>query len=338
MCCLSTTSPHTLLRTSCSHGQPVVHTVIHLFQAHKVGSEQLELLAIGCVDGLWLGELGSLRRVENLKMVTQCAYMADIRTFVVVADKALYACDIDELVPHREYVPPWKKLNGAKDVNFFRVGKLEGQDVVIYKKMKGLDSIFRVLKAVDSAAGNEQFQVIKSFFVPCQTFDVVFLRSKIAILTPKGFEIMQIATGFSSVSIPVPDDPRMTGLPKRCKPYRPIGMFRCSDNDFFLCYDKFGLHVDSEGNPTHPLFQWEGQSAERAVLELPYILLFHNRCIEVRHVDTGKLVQIIPGTNMRCTWDGRGSNVSPGIHGVATKFKDGGAMQHVFEVVLAPAL
>lgn len=93
--------------------------------------------------------------------------------------KALYACDIDELVPHREYVPPWKKLNGAKDVNFFRVGKLEGQDVVIYKKMKGvnpselvrfrcgadniakLDSIFRVLKAVDSAAGNEQFQVIK---------------------------------------------------------------------------------------------------------------------------------------------------------------------------------
>lgn len=44
--------------TSCSHGQPVVHNVIHLFQAHRVGSEQLELLAIGCVDGLWLGELG----------------------------------------------------------------------------------------------------------------------------------------------------------------------------------------------------------------------------------------------------------------------------------------
>lgn len=59
--------------------------------------------------------------------------------------------------------------------------------------------------------------------------------------------------------------------------------------------------------------EWEG-TAERVAFHAPYILLFDSRFIEIRHVETGLLVQIIPGSDIRCIWDGRGvstSSVSP---------------------------
>jgi len=34
-------------------------------------------------------------------------------------------------------------------------------------------------------------------------------------------------------------------------------------------------------------------------------LLFDTRFIEIRHMETGHLVQIIPGNDIRCVWDGR---------------------------------
>ncbi|KAF8546110.1 hypothetical protein OG21DRAFT_1427914, partial [Imleria badia] len=53
--------------------------------------------------------------------------------------------------------------------------------------------------------------------------------------------------------------------------------------------------------------------ADRVALHAPYILPFDPRFIEVRHVDTGRLAQIIPGVDVRCVWDGRGVDSSPAV-------------------------
>lgn len=55
--------------------------------------------------------------------------------------------------------------------------------------------------------------------------------------------------------------------------------------------------------------EWEG-TAVRVAFHSPFILLFDARFIEIRHVQTGRLAQIIPGTDIRCVWDGRGVNNS----------------------------
>jgi hypothetical protein len=88
---------------------------------------------------------------------------------------------------------------------------------------------------------------------------------------------------------------------------------------------EFGLYVDKHGDPcrTSGTIEWEG-TAERVAFHAPYILLFDSRFIEIRHIATGRLAQIIPGNEIRCTWDGRGvsvnpntpSNVDPGDDGV----------------------
>lgn len=64
------------------------------------------------------------------------------------------------------------------------------------------------------------------------------------------------------------------------------------------------------------IIEWEG-TADSVAFHSPYLLLFDPRFIEIRHVETGRLSQIIPGTDVRCVWDGRGlstnSAVTPGV-------------------------
>lgn len=78
--------------------------------------------------------------------------------------------------------------------------------------------------------------------------------------------------------------------------------------------------MDRYGDPSRPtgLIEWEG-TAERAACHPPYVLLFDTRFIEIRHIDTGRLAQIIQGNELRCIWDGRGSSAppvaNPGLNG-----------------------
>ena len=70
-------------------------------------------------------------------------------------------------------------------------------------------------------------------------------------------------------------------------------------------FTEFGLYVDRSGNPdtTKDTVEWEG-TAEHVAWHPPYVFIFHLRFIEVRHVETGRLCQIIRGQDLRCTWDG----------------------------------
>ena len=99
--------------------------------------------------------------------------------------------------------------------------------------------------------------------------------------------------------------------------------------------------------------EWEG-TAERVAFHAPYILLFDSRFIEIRHVETGLLLQIIPGSDVRCIWDGRGISTSAGsplhenskeaqVHVVMNApvfgiLKSKSIVQRVCELTLAPTV
>ncbi|KIK53901.1 hypothetical protein GYMLUDRAFT_232486 [Collybiopsis luxurians FD-317 M1] len=292
------------------------------------------MVAVGCAEGIWIGfrqDPKSMRRVIRLKMVQQCAMLEDYGIFLVMADKQLFAYRSETLVSSSpltaniSQVP--EKLNGNKDVHFFTVGTLLGRTLVIYMKKRGLDSIFRVLEPVREKINestkapskfgsrffprspkSEWFRIYRDFFLPSESYDLIFLKAKIAILCSKGFEIMDL-NDFKSVTFPRRDDPRLSNLAKRCEECRPIGMFKSAEDEFLLCYDEFGVYVDPNGDPkcAPGTIDWEG-NAERVAVHAPYVLLFNSRFIEVRHLETGRLVQIIPGNDIRCTWDGRGTS------------------------------
>ncbi|KAJ3511512.1 hypothetical protein NMY22_g15624 [Coprinellus aureogranulatus] len=296
------------------------------------------LVAIGCAEGVWIGfrhDSRSMRRVLHVRMVSQCAMLEDFGLFLVLADKNLFAYHIEALVPNPLNPQPFtsqtpQKINGSKEVQFFSVGTLHGRTLVIYMNKKGADSVFHVVEPVidkiterpkASSSGilpilgrrnkSDWFRTYRDFSLPGESYDLLFLKAKIAVLCAKGFEIMDMID-FKSVTIPQRDNPNLGNIARRCETCRPLGMFRCSEDEFLLCYNEFGVYVDKHGIPSRNTgaIEWEG-NAERVALHAPYILLFDSRFIEIRHIDTCRLAQIFPGTEIRCIWDGRGPDTTP---------------------------
>lgn len=72
---------------------------------------------------------------------------------------------------------------------------------------------------------------------------------------------------------------------------------------------EFGIYVDRQGRPvtTDGIVEWEGKAQSIAVYA-PYILIFNESFIEVRHMENGRLIQVIRGARIRCLWN-RGSEI-----------------------------
>lgn len=111
----------------------------------------------------------------------------------------------------------------------------------------------------------------------------------------------------------------------------------------YLTYHaEFGLYVDRHGDPSRNVqtIEWEG-TAEHIAWHPPYILIFDSRFIEIRHVETGRLAQIIPGNEMRCIWDGRGTTTNfpatPGPDGWSEGMSQEPRVHGVMNVDTAPA-
>ena len=90
--------------------------------------------------------------------------------------------------------------------------------------------------------------------------------------------------------------------------------------------------------------KWGIGSVERAVWHPPYILLFGEWFIGIHNVETGHLVQVIPGDNIKCIWDDNGENStqdpSEGFWGDAASQEswvhgvmNSGPNQHMFELI-----
>lgn len=91
-------------------------------------------------------------------------------------------------------------------------------------------------------------------------------------------------------------------------------MFRSTETEFLLCYDSFGVYVDRHGEPNRDcqVIEWEGRP-DSVGFHPPYLLLCSAPFIEIRHIDTAKLLQIYTGSDLRLTWDGTGGQARPPI-------------------------
>lgn len=352
------------------------------------------LIAVGCDQGVWIGirhETSSLRKVLHVRGVTQIAVLEEFGIFLVLADKSLLAYNLEALVPTAPSANPARSAApqrlSVREIVFFAVGQISGRTLVLYMKRKGLDSVFRVLEPVVNrnlddhqrpqrrAFGNllsrnsDWFRIYKDFFIPTEASSVHFLKSKLAIVCTKGFEIMDLGDlkgGTIPIFDPIKmrDRPALQELSKKCESAKPLAMFRSKEGEFLLCYDSFGIYVDRHGEPNRDLqaIEWEGRPLETKdiVFHPPYLLIISRSFIEVRHIDTAKLVQIYTGKDLRCTWDGTGGQANaltrgpgadgwgeeftsqePRIHicrrgGVATRAGARGMSQHIFE--LTPTL
>ncbi|KAH8797138.1 CNH domain-containing protein [Flagelloscypha sp. PMI_526] len=220
------------------------------------------LIAIGTEEGLWIGfkrDPKSLRRVAHMRKITQCAVLEDFGIFLILTDKALVAYPVQSFVPSTLQTPQVsqapQKLNGTKDVCFFRVGKVKGRVVVIFVHNKPSGSDFTLLEPVKSTNmdGKEQptgfrswlgfkstasdwFKRYKNFSLSIEAFDLIFMKGKIVVLYAKGFEIMDL-DGLDGMTVPQIHYPSSKHLKNRCEQCRPIAIYCSTPDMYLLCYD-----------------------------------------------------------------------------------------------------
>lgn len=152
-------------------------------------------------------------------------------------------------------------------------------------------------------------EYVNPFYIPTEAQNVHFLNTKLAIVCARGFEIMDL-TDLKGGAIPqftsdaIKSNPRIAELKSRHDTTRPLAMFRSTSEEFLLCYATFGMYVNRYGEASRDMLpiEWEG-TPDSVVFHPPYILLVSPSFIEVRHIDTAKLLQIYTGSDMRCTWE-----------------------------------
>ncbi|WWC58812.1 uncharacterized protein I303_101356 [Kwoniella dejecticola CBS 10117] len=300
-------------------------------------SDRRKLVAVGCQDGVWIGvrgETASLRKVLHVKNVTNIAVLEEFGMFLVLSDKNLFAYHLEALVPSGNGRNQWKTAPERvtmprEEISYFTVGRLDGRTLVVTMKKDTTTSTFKILEPVLNRSaedprqrrpfgflgkGSEWFRPYKMFYLPAEVYGLHFLKHKMAIVCSKGFEIMNL-NDLKGGSIPTfeaaktRENPRLLEIQKKCETAKPLGMFRSTETEFLLCYDSFGVYVDRHGEPNRDQrpIEWEGKP-DSVAFHPPYLLLISAPFIEIRHIDTAKLLQIYTGSDLRLTWDGSGGH------------------------------
>ncbi|ORX87091.1 CNH-domain-containing protein [Basidiobolus meristosporus CBS 931.73] len=289
-------------------------------------------VAIGAEDGIYVGANGikqRFRKVIDIEKVSQIAILEDFNLLLVLSDKMLVSYPL-EVLESSEMVGVKRARKVTSHVSFFEVGVCVGRTLVCAVKSTAFSSTVKTYEPIQASVkpkknslgrllirnGIDGMKIYKEFYIPTESSSVHFLKSKLCVGCAKGFEVVDLAT-LSTQCLLDPFDENLNFVTKK-ENARPIDIFRLKDGDFILCYDEFAFYVNKNGRRARPswLVNWEGNPASFA-LQYPYVLAFDPTFIEVRHVDTGNLEQVIPCRNLRKL------NVdSNAIHCVANTFMD----------------
>ncbi|KAG5221788.1 signal transducer [Salix suchowensis] len=99
--------------------------------------------------------------------------------------------------------------------------------------------------------------------------------------------------------------PPMADLKEHTLNAKPLGLVRSNDRELLVIYDTLGCYISKHGVPQRKsgYIKWETQAASYAHRG-PHILLFSASFIEVREIESARLVQVIEGNDIRLLYSG----------------------------------
>ncbi|KAF8507665.1 hypothetical protein JB92DRAFT_2832700 [Gautieria morchelliformis] len=206
------------------------------------------------------------------------------------------------------------KADHNGNVMFFRVGSVAGRVLVVYACKHFLSFTLNVLEAVGDQPTNT---VQKSQANPRSTFraygeeplDVTLLAKTVAVSTDRFMTVVDPTNLSGQPPVPIPDfspknnscdDSPMAALKAKSENARPIGIIRSGKEELLVIYDEFGCYVTKRAVPTRKCgyVRWETKAVAYATRGL-HMLLFSPQFLEIRHVPTGRLVQVMEGRDFR---------------------------------------
>ena len=157
----------------------------------------------------------------------------------------------------------------ASHITFFKTGICLGKTLVCVVKASPLSSTIKTLEPIDQnirgrnkptfrkllQGGNDTLRVFKvsprdnrvdrrkfslsallqEFYIPLQSSSIHFLKTKLCVGCPNGFEIVDLET-LDTQGLLDPADESLDFVRRRESTLKPMAIYRI-DNEFLLCYD-----------------------------------------------------------------------------------------------------
>ncbi|WWC91564.1 uncharacterized protein L201_006510 [Kwoniella dendrophila CBS 6074] len=273
----------------------------------------------GTDDGVYFSNLrdDKLRepiKVINLLDVTQVDVIEEFQLLIVLHERCVTTFPLDCLDPNDANSALKRGKRISSHTSFIKSGICLGKTLIAIVKSSTLSSTIKVMEPIDQSqrsgkkapggfmkrlnGRDDALKLFKEFYIPTESSSVHFLKTKLCVGCTKGFEIVDLET-LDMQGLLDPSDASLDFVLKRDN-VRPIAIYRIEE-DFLLCYDEFAFYVNKNGWRSRPKWAivWEGLPTAFA-LQYPYVIAFEPTFIEVHHVETGHLVQIIPGSNIQC--------------------------------------
>ncbi|KAF8159549.1 CNH domain-containing protein [Crassisporium funariophilum] len=269
----------------------------------------------GTDDGVYLSDLREPHqepvKVLALLDVLQVDVLEDYQLLIVLSERQVITFPLEALDP----LDPMAGLKRAKRISshtsFFKAGFCLGRVLVCIVKSSQLSSTFKTLEPIDQnirgrakptfkkllQGGNDTLKLYREFYIPVESTSIHYLKTKMCVGCSRGFEIVDLES-LDTQGLLDPNDESLEFVRKR-ENLRPMAIYRIH-NEFLLCYDEFAFYVNKNGRRSRPNFMvhWEGMPTGFALHE-PYVLAFEPSFVEIRHIETGLMSQVIQGTNLR---------------------------------------
>ncbi|ODV98603.1 hypothetical protein PACTADRAFT_48324 [Pachysolen tannophilus NRRL Y-2460] len=270
-------------------------------------------LLYGTDSGIYLSEIkksdqGKRIVSKPIKIISkinvmQLEVLEGYQTFLVLTDKKLLTWPLEIL--SQTTIDPFKNAKIGKElishVSFFRVGICNGRMLVCAAK-NGSNHIIKVFEPIDpiqqKKLNKRKFKnETKEIVFSSEPVSISFINSRLCVGCTKGFEIVSIEENKMELLL----DPADTSLDFVIgkEGLKPLEIDRINSY-FLLSYSDFSFYVNGNGWRSRPQFliNWEGLPQDFAIW-YPYLLGFDSSFIEIRHVETGDLLRIIYGENIR---------------------------------------
>ncbi|KAI9475761.1 MAG: CNH domain-containing protein [Benjaminiella poitrasii] len=162
-------------------------------------------------------------------------------------------------------------------------------------KKKNKNNLGRLIRG-----NNEALKVYKDLYIPGEASSIQFFKNIICVGCERGFQMVNLSSA-EVQSVLDPNDESNNIILQQHENMKPISMFRHKDGNILLCYSELAFYIDKKGKRVRKNWSiaWEGNPTAFA-FRFPYVAAFNSNFIEVRHMDTGDMLQVIPGNNIRC--------------------------------------
>ncbi|KAI9512114.1 CNH domain-containing protein [Russula earlei] len=331
--------------------------------------QERHYLAVGCTNGIYVRDRkgrSSPFRVLESDTPTSIVAVPEFHKFLVLCESNLLSYPLDLLVrvsqaqggaTSKDLYDEEENLNEAReDVLFFKAGHIANRTFIVYAAKNGTKVTSQVLELL--VQNPVKYERLGSPMpTPGDPHDATFFSDKVAICTSDTLYIVEdivdptkmacrklvlevtasknlfsrMLQGLKSgLGLGKSDIPKILEL---IKGSTILGSVRCG-NDTLIVYGAFGCFVDDHGKPARSTFYvpWEATATAYAHRD-DHLFLFSPSFIELRRVQTGKLVQIMEMNDMQLLQSGSlASNMI--IAAMPARFDgDGGRTERLVELV-----